>query len=134
MGNPLTTRRFFAYATVFIVWGGSFLAIREIVAVAPPFLSASFRFLVAGLAAGGLVAIVIIARYFRRFRMSESLSALLIHIAVTIFLRMTLFAFLDATWWMFDYERYIFPVMPLTSCFLILLIYQAFATWRSRVV
>jgi hypothetical protein len=41
-------------------------------------------------------------------------------------------AFLDATWCRADYERYIFPVMPLTSCFLILLIYQAFTTWRRH--
>jgi len=94
----------------------------------------SYRFLVAGLALGGLVAVLIIARYFRRFRMSESLNAVIILLAVTIISRVTLFAFLDATWWTADYERYIFPVMPLTSCFLILLIYQAFATWRSRVV
>ncbi|MDQ1470975.1 MAG: hypothetical protein QOJ99_2455 [Bryobacterales bacterium] len=38
-----------AYAAVFILWGGSFLAVREVVAVAPPFMAASFRFLVAGL-------------------------------------------------------------------------------------
>jgi drug/metabolite transporter (DMT)-like permease len=41
--------RFFAYAAVFILWGGSFLAVREVVAVAPPFFSAGFRFLTAGL-------------------------------------------------------------------------------------
>jgi hypothetical protein len=92
----------------------------------------SYRFLVVALALGGLVAVLVIARYFRQFRISESLNAVLILLAVTIALRVTLFAFLDATWWTGDYERYIFPVMPLTSCFLILLIYQAIAIWRRR--
>ncbi len=64
--------------------------------------------------------------------MSDSLNTVLVLLAATIVLRVTFFAFLDATWWMGEYERYLFPVMPLTSCFLILLIYQAFATWRSR--
>jgi drug/metabolite transporter (DMT)-like permease len=41
--------RICAYAAVFILWGGSFLAVREVVAVAPPFMAASFRFLTAGL-------------------------------------------------------------------------------------
>jgi drug/metabolite transporter (DMT)-like permease len=45
--NPVM--RVFAYAAVFILWGASFLAIREVVAVAPPFFSAGFRFLTAGL-------------------------------------------------------------------------------------
>lgn len=43
-------RRFFAYAAIYILWGGSFLAIRRLVAIAPPFFSAGLRFLVAGLA------------------------------------------------------------------------------------
>lgn len=43
MGRPL------AYAAIFLFWGASFLAIREIVQVAPPFLSAGFRFIVSGL-------------------------------------------------------------------------------------
>jgi hypothetical protein len=40
------------------------------------------------------------------------------------------FTFLDATWWIGGYDRYLFPVLPLTSCFFILLIYQAFAVRR----
>src|SRR3954467_11839343 len=46
---PGPVPRFFAYAAVFVLWGASFLAIREVVAVAPPFFSAGFRFLTAGL-------------------------------------------------------------------------------------
>ena len=34
---------------MYIFWGGSFLAVREIVVAAPPFFSAGFRFFIAGL-------------------------------------------------------------------------------------
>jgi hypothetical protein len=96
------------------------------------FIGGYYRFLVAALALAALAAALILARYFRRLRMSDSLNTVLVLLAATIVLRVTFFAFLDATWWMGEYERYLFPVMPLTSCFLILLIYQALATWRSR--
>jgi drug/metabolite transporter (DMT)-like permease len=53
VGNAIASRqsglRLISYAAIFVLWGGSFLAVREIVTVAPPFLAASFRFLVAGL-------------------------------------------------------------------------------------
>ena len=45
-------RKLLAYACIYILWGGSFLAIREIVgpAAVPPFFAAGFRFTAAGLA------------------------------------------------------------------------------------
>lgn len=42
-------RKLLAYAAIYILWGGSFLAIREVVSVVPPFFAAGFRFTVAGL-------------------------------------------------------------------------------------
>ena len=42
-------RRVVAYRATYLFWGASFLAIREIVTVAPPFLSAGIRFTLAGL-------------------------------------------------------------------------------------
>lgn len=45
----MPVRKLFAYAAIYILWGGSFLAIREIVGVVPPFFAAGFRFLIAGL-------------------------------------------------------------------------------------
>src|SRR3984957_11266076 len=38
-------RKLLAYAAIYLFWGASFLGIREVVAVAPPFFAASFRFL-----------------------------------------------------------------------------------------
>ncbi|MGA7523296.1 MAG: EamA family transporter [Acidobacteriaceae bacterium] len=45
-------RKLLAYGAIYIFWGGSFLAIREIVLVSavPPFFAAAVRFLIAGLA------------------------------------------------------------------------------------
>jgi drug/metabolite transporter (DMT)-like permease len=50
VGRPVNPRlRILAYAAVYLFWGASFLAIREIVLVAPPFLAAAVRFTSAGL-------------------------------------------------------------------------------------
>ena len=44
----MSIRKLLAYAAIYVLWGGSFLAIREIVTVAPPLLAAGFRFFLAG--------------------------------------------------------------------------------------
>ena len=41
-------RKLLAYSAIFFLWGASFLAIRQVVAVTPPFFAAAFRFLCAG--------------------------------------------------------------------------------------
>jgi drug/metabolite transporter (DMT)-like permease len=45
----MALRRLLAYGAIYFLWGGSFLAIRDLVAIAPPFFSAGVRFLAAGL-------------------------------------------------------------------------------------
>lgn len=45
----MSLRKILAYAAIYILWGGSFLGIREVVAVVPPFFAAGFRFTLAGL-------------------------------------------------------------------------------------
>jgi len=94
------------------------------------FIGSYHRFLVAALSAAGLVAASLLVWRFRRLQMNDSLNLVLILLATTILLRVILFTFLDATWWIGGYERYLYPVMPLYSCFLILLIYQSIAVWR----
>jgi drug/metabolite transporter (DMT)-like permease len=44
------TVRILAYGAIYVLWGCSFLAIRDMVAVTPPFFSAAIRFLLAGVA------------------------------------------------------------------------------------
>ena len=96
------------------------------------FLGNTYRFLVIALAVAGAIAALVLARFFRRFRLADPLNAALVLIGATILIRVIFFAFFDAICWTDDYERYLFPVMPLTSSFLILLIYQSVAIWRSR--
>lgn len=45
----MSLRRLLAYGAIYLLWGGSFLGIREVVAVVPPFFAAGFRFTLAGL-------------------------------------------------------------------------------------
>ncbi len=42
-------RRVLAYAAVYILWGGTYLAVRTVVLVTPPFSAAGVRFLLSGL-------------------------------------------------------------------------------------
>jgi drug/metabolite transporter (DMT)-like permease len=42
-------RRLLAYAAVYFLWGGTFLAVRTVVLVTPPFSAAAIRFLLSGL-------------------------------------------------------------------------------------
>lgn len=50
MAMSQKTTRVLAYGAIYVFWGGSFLAIRDMVAVTPPFFSAAIRFLLAGVA------------------------------------------------------------------------------------
>ncbi|HEU0048891.1 MAG TPA: hypothetical protein VFQ43_14970, partial [Nitrososphaera sp.] len=88
-------------------------------------------FLVLGLSIAGLVALLIILWRFRYVQVSDSVNSVLILLGTTILLRFLFFSFLDATWWEGGYERYLFPIMPFYSCFLILLIYQSLVLWRK---
>lgn len=94
------------------------------------FIGRNYRLLLAALCVAGLTAALILLPNFRQLRLTEPLNAVLLVLAATIILRVTFFAFLDATWWMAGYDRYLVPVMPLTSCFFILLIFRAIAVWR----
>jgi hypothetical protein len=96
------------------------------------FISRYHRIFVAGLSLIGLAALLVVVWHLRQLPRRSSLNAVLVLLAASILLRVTLFSYLDATWWIGGYDRYLFPVMPLYSCFLILLIYHAWATWQKR--
>lgn len=105
---------------------------REGVSVAAEeFMRSYHRFFIAALTIAGLGAVLFLAWRCRQLRLSDSINAVLVLLAAAILLRVALFTFLDATWWIGGYERYLFPVMPLYSCFLIVLIYQSMALRRS---
>jgi hypothetical protein len=62
---------------------------------------------------------------------SEPRIIVLLLLGAVIVTRLVFFSFLDATWWMAGYERYVFPIMPLSACFFTLLTYEAIAVWRK---
>jgi hypothetical protein len=90
------------------------------------FIGAYYVYLFIGLAWAGLAAFLVLLWFVRQWRASEPRIIVLLLLAATIVTRLVFFSFLDATWWMAGYERYVFPIMPLSACFFILLIYEAF--------
>jgi hypothetical protein len=94
------------------------------------FIGQYHRLLVIGLSLAGCAAALGIAWRFRQLEVGHPINAALLLLAATILLRVLLFTYLDATWWSGGYERYLFPVLPLYSCFLILLIHQSLAVWK----
>jgi hypothetical protein len=96
------------------------------------FIGATYVYLFTGLAWLALAAFLLLIWFVRRLRMGDPINSALLLLGITIAMRIVFFSFLDATWWMGGYERYLFPVMPLTSCFFVLLIYKAIALCRSR--
>jgi hypothetical protein len=95
------------------------------------FIGKNYHYFLIALVVAGSAAALLLLRYFRQLHLADRLNAVLVILGATIFVRITFFAFLDATWWMAGYDRYLVPVMPLASCFFILLIYRAVTIWRS---
>lgn len=96
------------------------------------FIGATYIYLLIVLAWLALGAFLLVIWSVRRLRISDPINSVLLLLGITIAIRIVFFSFLDATWWMGGYERYLFPVMPLASCFFVLLIYEAVAVWRGR--
>jgi hypothetical protein len=95
------------------------------------FIGNWYWLLVTALAAGAFIG-PIAAAFSRELTLAEPLNAALVFIGTTILIRFFFFSFFDATYWADDYERYLFPVMPLTSGFFTLVIWRAIRVWRTR--
>jgi hypothetical protein len=98
------------------------------------FIGAYYVYLFIGLAWAGLAALLLIIWFHRRWRAADPLIAALFLLGATILTRVVFFSFLQATWWMGGYERYVFPVMPLSVCFFILLVYEAWLVCRKGAI
>jgi hypothetical protein len=94
-------------------------------------IGAYYVYLFIGLAWAGLAAFLFLLWSRRRWRVSDPLITALLLLGATIVTRIVFFSFLDATWWMAGYERYLVPVMPLTACLFMLLIYEAWLVFRG---
>lgn len=82
----------------------------------------------------GFVALLILAVFPRRLDVWSPRFLAIILLIVAVFSRIALFTLLDASSWPGDQPRYLFPVMPLYSCLLLLIIYEAwFVIKRARI-
>jgi hypothetical protein len=108
--------------------------------VAPPGLSFEIEHLigryhwmfVVATAAGAFIATLVLVPRLRVTTFGQSAAIALCILAVAIALRIGFFAFMDATSWKCDFERFLYPVLPLSSALLLLLIAQAIARFTSR--
>ena len=83
------------------------------------------RLLVRALIYAGMLATLVLIICFRRTGFRHPIYGVLLLFAVAVASRAGLFIFLDATSWPANEPRYLFPIMPLFTCFLILLIRQS---------
>ena len=95
------------------------------------FIGTYYVYLFMTLAWAGVAAFAVMMFFLRRWRFGDSLVTIVTLFGTTIIARIVFFAFLEATWWMAGYERYLWPIMPLASCFLVLLVYSAFVYCRK---
>jgi hypothetical protein len=87
--------------------------------------------LVAFLGYLGLAAALVLLVCRRAVRWHENVYSVLVLFGFAVFSRVALFAILDASSWPGDQPRYLLPVMPVYSCFLVLLINQALLVMRA---
>lgn len=86
-----------------------------------------YRYLLIFFSTIGLISLIILTTYIKHLDIATPAAKILILIASLIILRVALVAMLDASAFKIDLEyiRYLYPVMPLYSCFLALITYQA---------
>jgi hypothetical protein len=98
------------------------------------FVGEYYRLLVRALLYAGMLATLVLIIYFRTAGFGHPIYGVLLLLAVAITLRAGLFIFIDATSFPANEPRYLFPVMPLFTCFLILLIWQSAKVARSTTI
>jgi hypothetical protein len=89
------------------------------------FIGKYYRSLVRALVYAGMLATVVLIICFRRTGLGHPIYGVLLLLAVAVGSRAGLFVFLDATSWPANEPRYLFPIMPLFTCLLILLVRQS---------
>jgi hypothetical protein len=81
---------------------------------------------------GGLVAAAAIIIRVRSLQLSDPLYPTICIIAAAVLIRILFFAFMDAVAWKCGFERFLYPVLPLSSALLILLMYAAAKEWTTK--
>ncbi|MFN2476518.1 MAG: hypothetical protein ABR526_09305 [Chthoniobacterales bacterium] len=93
-------------------------------------LGADYRFFVFALSAFGAVGAMTLLKPAHRLRFSSTFDCALVLLFIAIISRLALFAVIDATSWPVVYDRFLFPVMPLSSIFLLALVGRGAAVFR----
>jgi hypothetical protein len=91
-----------------------------------------YRRLVVGLTFISVVAVIILLACHRLLRLSAPVYAILGLMFVVVALRVALFTFIRASVWNGSVPRYLFPVMPLYTGMLLIVVYQAIRTLLAR--
>jgi hypothetical protein len=71
-----------------------------------------------------LVAVLLLVLLRKKVNLGENIYAILSILIFVVISRVALFALIDASSWPGNQARYLFPVMPVYTCFLVLFIYQ----------
>jgi hypothetical protein len=90
-----------------------------------------YRFVVFALTAASVLAAITLLLPKHRLRLSSALDCALLLLFCAISARVGLFAVIDATSWPVAYDRFLFPVMPLSSIFLVALVYRGASALRT---
>ena len=80
----------------------------------------------------GMAALLVLLSCYRVINLKENIYTIMILLLFAVLSRVSLFSLLDASSWPADQPRYLFPVMPVYSCVLLLIIAQAFSVVKSR--
>jgi hypothetical protein len=93
-----------------------------------------YRLLVRALIYAGILATLVLIICFRTAGFGRPVYGALLLLAMALASRVGLFVFLDTTAWPANEPRYLFPAMPLFTCFLILLIWQSAQVVRETAI
>jgi hypothetical protein len=70
---------------------------------------------------------------YRFINLNENIYMIMILLLFAVLTRVSLFALIDASSWPGNQTRYLFPVMPIYTCFLILIVYQTACVVRQAI-
>jgi len=73
----------------------------------------------------GIFGLLVLIASYRRVDLKQPVFGILALLFVVVAIRVAVFTFIDASWWVVNDVRYVFPVTYLYSCFLLILIWSA---------
>ncbi len=96
------------------------------------FLWSTYGKIVVYLTYFSIISLFILGVFYRKIYWRDNIYVILCLLLFVVLSRVALFALIDASSWPGNQARYLFPVMPVYSCFLLLLITQACSVIKMR--